>query len=76
VTQNTTTLARPDFVTDAHLDYLDHLRESGETNMYGAARYLDEEFPELKDGARKSYHASDKAQTILGYWMRTFGGAR
>ena len=28
--------------------YLERLRQSGETNMYGAAPYLQEEFPELR----------------------------
>jgi len=26
---------RPDFITDEHLKYLDDLRESGDTNMWG-----------------------------------------
>lgn len=37
-------ICRPLIVTDAHLDYLDELRESGETNMWGACRYLRDEF--------------------------------
>lgn len=31
-----------------YFDYLERLRQSGETNMYGAAPYLQEEFPELR----------------------------
>ena len=31
---------RPAFVEDKHLTYLDKLRESGVTNMYGARPYL------------------------------------
>ena len=31
-----------------YFDYLEQLRQSGETNMYGAASYLQEEFPELR----------------------------
>ena len=64
------TMERPDFVTEEHLTYLDELRESGETNMMGAARYLDEMFPELT--TRSSFHSSDKARKILSYWMNTF----
>lgn len=30
-----------------YFDYLDALRESGVTNMYGAVPYLQQEFPEL-----------------------------
>jgi len=37
-------MSRPNFITREHLEYLDELRESGETNMYGAARYVEEEF--------------------------------
>ncbi len=38
---------RPDYMTDEMLSYLDALRESGATNMMGAAPYLQAEFPEL-----------------------------
>lgn len=30
-----------------YFDFLDRLRESGVTNMYGAVPYLQQEFPEL-----------------------------
>ncbi len=30
-----------------YFDYLDHLRDSGVTNMFGAAPYLQKKFPEL-----------------------------
>ena len=45
-----------------YFDYLDNLRESGVTNMFGAVPYLQQEFPEL------SY---DRAQAvyILREWM-------
>jgi hypothetical protein len=51
----------------AHADdevfvYLDNLRESGVTNMYGAAPYVEEEFGL---GHRE-------AQAVVGRWMRTF----
>jgi hypothetical protein len=55
---------RPPVVTDDHLSYLDDLRESGATNMYGARPYLMDAFPELDE---------EKASTVLGYWMKTFG---
>lgn len=44
------------------LEYLDRLRESGVTNMYGAGPYLVEQFEfdrKLADG-------------LLGLWMNTF----
>ena len=40
-----------------YFDYLERLRQSGETNMYGTAPYLQEEFPELRyapERARKN----------------------
>lgn len=50
-------------MTDDHLIYLDELRESGETNMFGATPYLMEEFDIEKADAR----------IILSYWMASFG---
>lgn len=44
--------------------YLDELRESGVTNMYGAGDYLAEEFPDLSNSA---------ADEVLLDWMKTFG---
>ena len=55
---------RPAFCTDEHLVYLDDLRVSGETNMFGARPYLMDEFPEL---------TSNEAGAVLGYWMKSFG---
>lgn len=57
------TEVKPDFVEDEHLEYLDILRKSGVTNMYGARPYLIEEFPEL---------SKDEAGKVLMYWMHTF----
>lgn len=31
-------------LTQEYVDYLDDLRDSGETNMWGAAPYLEDEF--------------------------------
>ncbi len=53
---------RPDFVTDEHLEFLDELRESGVTNMFGAAPYIEQEFSVPTEEARQ----------ILFYWMETF----
>ena len=54
---------RPEIVDDEHLIYLDELRESGVTNMFGAGAYLAAEF------------CIDKkvAAEILSYWMDSFG---
>ena len=57
------TLNRPEFITDEHLEYLDELRESGVTNMYGAVPYLQAAF-----GLGRK-----EARNILSYWMKTFG---
>lgn len=42
--------------------YLDNLRESGVTNMWGAGAYVEEEFDM---GHRE-------AQAVVGRWMRSF----
>lgn len=55
---------RPEFVKDEHLEYLDELRESGDTNMFGARPYLMAEYLEL---------TPKEASDILAYWMKTFG---
>ena len=52
-----------------YYEYLDELRESGETNMFGAAVYLQGKFGLDRQEARK----------ILQAWMDQFssaGGAR
>jgi uncharacterized protein YciI len=54
---------RPKGILDEHLDFLDDLRESGETNMFGATPYIIDEFDISKSEAKK----------ILLYWMDTFG---
>ena len=45
-----------------YFEYLDHLRASGKTNMFGAAPYLCQEF-----GLEIRY-----AREILGKWSETF----
>lgn len=54
---------RPTIVTDEHLEYLDDLRESGVTNMFGAGQFLEANFELNSVDSRK----------ILVYWMETFG---
>ena len=56
-------MERPANVTDEHLVYLDELRESGVTNMYGAGAYLVRDF-----GVKRN-----ESHEILGYWMESFG---
>ncbi len=52
---NTETLAE-------YYQFLDDLRESGVTNMYGAGAYLEEEFG----------MSAKEARTVLKQWMRSF----
>ena len=54
--------SRPSLITDEHLEYLDDLRESGITNMFGASVYIEDEFDVSRADAR----------LILSYWMKTF----
>jgi hypothetical protein len=56
-------IKRPQFVKDEHLEFLDHVREAGYTNMFGAAPYLIEEFLDLN---------RFQAKEILMYWMKSF----
>ena len=48
---------------EQYFTYLDQLRESGVTNMFGAVPYLQAEFPEL---------SSDRARAsqVLQLWMQ------
>ena len=55
-------MAKPKFVSDEHLEYLDGLRESGVTNMFGAGSYLSAAFGMSKKNASE----------VLMYWMETF----
>lgn len=54
---------RPEVATDEVLEYLDDLRDSGETNMFGAGAYLEASFG----------YKRDEARAALLYWMHTFG---
>ncbi len=51
-----------DKTTLTHFEFLDDLRGSGVTNMWGASEYLMDEF----DMARGD------AQRVLTHWMNTF----
>lgn len=50
---------------EKYFNYLERLRDTGETNMYGAARYLQEEFFELRFDAVK-------AKEILLAWIKSY----
>ena len=50
---------------DKYFEYLEQLRQSGETNMYGAAPYLQREFSELR-------LEPDRAKDILLAWIGSF----
>jgi len=50
--------------TPAQFRFLDDLRESGVTNMFGASRFVQEEFPDL---------TAQEAKAVLLNWMETFG---
>ena len=56
-------IERPEIVKENHLLFLDDLRESGATNMFGATPYIQDEFPEL---------SKKEAKDILLYWMTSF----
>ena len=47
-------------MSDEHAVYLDELRESGQTNMFGARPYLMREFSELTKA---------EALSVLDFWM-------
>ena len=49
---------------DKYFEFLAELRDSGETNMYGAAPYLERKFPELD---------KKQAEEILIAWISSFG---
>ena len=52
-------------LTDEHKTYLDGLRATGTTNMFGAAPYLVRAFPSL---------SLRDARSILTQWMKSFKG--
>ena len=56
-------MPRPSIVTDDMLTYLDELRDSGATNMFGASPYVTEAFGLSKADGR----------AVTTYWMSSFG---
>jgi hypothetical protein len=56
------TTEKPEGLTDEHLEYLDELRESAVTNMFGAAPWL----------ARAYGLDVETARKYLSFWMATF----
>jgi len=56
-------MTKPEKLIPEHLTFLDELRSSGATNMFGAGPFLREVFPELTDR---------EARKILVFWMDTF----
>lgn len=59
----TPTIQKPENMAPEHMEYLDDLRESGSTNMMGAATFLQRMYPSL---------SKDDAKDILLYWMETY----
>lgn len=59
-----TEIVKPPKCTEEHLEYLDALRESGATNMFGAAGWLHSAFC--------TKLSEKEAKDILVYWMKTF----
>jgi len=63
-----TEIDKPGFATEDELDemlgYLDVVKESCVINMFGAAPYLRDEFPEL---------SKRESREVVAYWMKTFG---
>lgn len=56
-------MQRPEICTDAMLQFLDSLRESGAINMFGARPYVESTFGLSKKDAGE----------VLSYWMKSFG---
>ena len=56
-------MERPAFIKNEHLEYLDDLRDSGITNMFGARPYLLKEY---------GYLSKEEAGQVVTYWMKTF----
>lgn len=59
----------PDRNMQEYFDFLEKLRDSGVTNMYGATPYLQKQFPELR-------HDFKRAVNIMHSWFDTFKTGR
>lgn len=55
-------VVRPSFVKNKHLVFLDELRKSGVTNMFGSAPYVQAAFRMPRE----------KASATVAYWIQTF----
>ncbi len=53
----------PSYLTSEHLFYLDNLRESGVTNMWGSPEWVKRRFKGISE---------DEAGEIVQFWMNTF----
>lgn len=64
--------SKPTWISDQELEaaltFLDELRESGDTNMYGARPYVQEWWTEEYGNDLEGKRATE----ILIYWMKTF----
>lgn len=64
--------SKPTWISDQELEaaliFLDELRESGTTNMYGARPYMQEWWAEEYGNDLED----KKAIEVLLYWMKTF----
>ena len=58
---------KPAKLKEEHLLFLDKLRESGQTNMWGATPFLAEIF-----GLRDNLNEKEQGEILL-YWMGSFG---
>ena len=48
-----------------YFDFLEQVRQSGETNMYGAVSNLQDEFPELR-------YNRERARKVFLAWIKSF----
>lgn len=60
---NNKNLSNNDLNDPLYFDFLNNLRESGVTNMFGASPYLQEVFPEL---------SKNEAKSVLINWMKSY----
>lgn len=51
------------YIKESYLKFLDELRESGKTNMFGSPAYLRREFPEL---------TQREAREVVVHWTEVF----
>ena len=61
----------PDRNMQEYFDFLEKLRDSGVTNMYGATPYLQKQFPELRHDFKRA-----SISCIVGLIHSKLGGKR